>query len=100
MGSVTARLTSSGDGQINFPIDELELRPPNLKVNVERLYEVQTGPTQGDKKQYQIGFEGSALTTDTLITISTEWFEADGTPLPEDLEGFTGVPSACPQQSV
>ena len=90
MGSVTTTIQSPSDGLLDFPIDKLVLQPPNLKIKVDRIYNVQAGLTKGDKKQYQIGFEGSALTSDTLISIHSEWFEPDGTPLPETLEGFTG----------
>jgi hypothetical protein len=90
MGSVTTVIESPSDGYLDFPIDKLVLAPPNLKIKVDRIYNIQAGLSQGDKKEYQIGFEGSALTSDTLISIHTEWFEPDGTPLPETLEGFTG----------
>ncbi|MCP3874439.1 MAG: hypothetical protein GY699_14950, partial [Desulfobacteraceae bacterium] len=35
-------------------------------------------------------FEGSGLTSDEYIEITTEWTDADGTPLPQTLEGYTG----------
>ncbi|NNG00153.1 MAG: alpha/beta hydrolase [Desulfobacteraceae bacterium] len=46
--------------------------------------------TAGKKHVNLIGFEGSGLTDDTYVTISTEWYDWDGSPLPEDLEGYTG----------
>jgi len=75
---------------LDFPLDSLVLGPPNLKIRAERIYTVESGLSQGDKKQYQIGFEGSALTSDTLITLHTDWTDSDGSSLPETLEGFTG----------
>ena len=90
IGTVTATLEAPDDGMLDFPIDKLELRPPNLKVKVERIYQVEAGLTQGEDREYQLGFEGSATTKDTMISIHTQWLDEDGTPLPETLEGYTG----------
>ncbi len=93
MGSIVTTIKSPNQiegNYLNFPIGDLALTPPNLKVKVDRVYTVAAGLSKGDKKQFDIGFEGSALTSDTIISIHTEWLDHDGTPLPEDLEGFTG----------
>ncbi|WP_144395382.1 D-Ala-D-Ala carboxypeptidase family metallohydrolase [Pleionea sediminis] len=80
------------DGYISMNIDKIVMRPPNLKVIVERKYDIEQGLTQGEEREYLIGYEGAALDTDKTITITTEWFDHDGSPLPEELDdyGFTG----------
>ena len=64
--------------------------PPNLKIRAERKYEVQSGLTAGDERELLIGFEGSGLTSDQYVAIYSEWYDWDGTPLPDDLPGYTG----------
>ncbi|MCP4088483.1 MAG: hypothetical protein GY746_01630, partial [Gammaproteobacteria bacterium] len=66
------------------------MRPPNLKIRAERKYKVERGMTAGTDREYIIGSEGSGLTGDTYIKITSEWYDHDGSPLPEDLEGYTG----------
>lgn len=94
IGSVTTTVHTPIDGSYNVQIDNMVMTPPNLKVKVERMFTVEAGLSKNDDKQgkreYLVGFEGGALTTDTAIEISTEWFEHDGTPLPDELEGYTG----------
>jgi len=77
-------VSSSGSSRI-----ELQLAPPNLKVIAKRTTDVKQGATKGPKT-YVIGFEGSGLADDKVIEIQTEWLDKDGSPLPEDLQGFTG----------
>ncbi len=77
-------------GGLDFPIDRLILRPPNLKIRAERMFTVQSGLSKGDERKYQIGFEGSALKTDTYIKIMSDWVDQDGTPLPDELKGYSG----------
>jgi len=88
----TAFMDYSIPGLISVDIDNLVMRPPNLKVKAEREYTVDAGLTKGEEKDYLIGYEGAATTSDTIITITTEWFDHDGTPLPEELGeyGYTG----------
>jgi RHS repeat-associated protein len=69
---------------------QFSLRPPNLKVRVHREYDIENGATKGESRDYVIGFEGSGLSSDKLITVETEWYDADGSALPDDLPGFTG----------
>lgn len=94
IGSVTTTVHIPTDGSFSVKIDDLVMRPPNLKVKVERMYTVEAGLSKNDDKngqrEYLVGFEGGALTTDTAIEISTEWFDHDGSPLPDELEGYTG----------
>ncbi len=90
IGSITTTVHTPIDGSYTVKIDNLVMRPPNLKVSVERIYSVVAGSTKGEKKEYKIGFEGSALTSDTLVSIYTEWFDHKGLPLPGKLEGYTG----------
>ncbi|MFT4929282.1 MAG: hypothetical protein ACI8WB_005413, partial [Phenylobacterium sp.] len=58
----------------------------------QRQYDIDSGLTKGDEKDYLIGYEGASLTSDTIVKITTQWFDVDGTPLPKGLEslGFTG----------
>ncbi|MCP4066686.1 MAG: hypothetical protein GY741_00240, partial [Phycisphaeraceae bacterium] len=64
----------------------VRMSPPNLKIRIERKAEFETG----EEREYLIGFEGSGLTSDKIIVITTEWTDTDGSPLPGDLPGFTG----------
>ncbi len=80
---------AAGEGRIDFAIPDILLRPPNLKVSVKREYDVQAGLTKGEERDYLVGFEGSGLDTDKTVTLTTEWLDADGTPLPESLPGYT-----------
>jgi hypothetical protein len=82
---------SSGD--LSFHIDPIVMGPPNLKIRAERGYKIQSGATKtGDTITQLIGFEGASLTSDTTVTITTEWLDHDGRPLPESLAGagYTG----------
>ncbi|MEH0018457.1 MAG: hypothetical protein V6Z89_02335, partial [Desulfobacter sp.] len=75
---------------INFIPNTITMGPPNIRINVERHHEIKTGVTAGESKDDIIGFEGSGLTSDDYIKVTTEWTDADGSPLPPGLEGFTG----------
>lgn len=97
MGTVRTPLTKTSQGNLSILSSPIALRPPNLKVWAERKYNVEQGLTKGDEKTYTIGAEGAALTSDTTITIFTEWLDEYGKPLPEELGldsgeqyGFTG----------
>jgi hypothetical protein len=59
--------------------------PPNQKVWAERNYDVEKGLTAGEDRTYTIGAEGAALTSDTTVTIYTEWLDEFGRPLSEEL---------------
>ncbi len=79
-----------GTAFIHFTTDKpVEMRPPNLKIKAEREYSAEIMDFESDRK-YLIGFEGSGLDTDDVITITTEWYDHDGSPLPDDLPGYTG----------
>ena len=54
------------------------------------MYTVTSGSNRGLATKHTIGFEGSALKTDTYIKIMSDWLDQDGTPLPEKLTGYTG----------
>jgi hypothetical protein len=90
IGTAITTLQNPTGGNLDFPIPPLALQPPNLKIKVERVYQVDAGLTRGETPKRQIGFEGSALTSDLQVELSTEWFDQDGSPLPADLEGYTG----------
>jgi hypothetical protein len=81
---------STQSGLISFSPPKIIMQPPNLKIRVERTNITQAGLTAGDENVHLIGFEGSGLTSDKVITITTEWYEQDGSPLPDDLPGYTG----------
>ncbi len=84
---------SSGGADLSFEIDEIVMTPANLKVWVERDYNITAGLSRGEiRKEQIIGFEGAGLSSDTFIAVHTEWLDADGSPLPEELTdaGFTG----------
>ncbi len=88
IGTTRVQLMSAAENPldlINIDVPEITLRPPNLKIWAEREYEVTQGLTQDEERQYLIGQEGAGLTTDTTITVYTEWLDHDGTPLPEEL---------------
>ncbi len=67
----------------------VDMEPPNIKVLAERSYEIQRGSTQGQERNYLIGFEGSAMKNDEVIKITTDWRAADNTPIPEEIPGYT-----------
>ena len=96
IGSVTTRLrgaNESGIGEISFPIDEIQMGPPNLKISARRQYDIEFGATAGeDPVDYTVGFEGAGLTSDNYIEIRTEWLASDGSALPDGLGdfGYTG----------
>ena len=88
MGTTRVQLKSAGDTGttlLDVPAQPIVLRPPNLKIWAERNYDVVQGLTQGETRQYTIGSEGAALTSDTTISIYTEWLDEYGRPLPDEL---------------
>jgi len=54
------------------------------------MHEVGQGLTQGESRDYLIGFEGSGLTSDESIVLISSWYDQKGRPLPKDLPGYTG----------
>ena len=97
MGSITLPLQSAAaeNGgppnsvqEISFPIDSLIMKPPNLKVTVERAFKVEAGLSKGESRKYLVGFEGAGLTSDKVISVTTEWLDHDGRPLPRGLWGY------------
>ncbi|MAC26439.1 MAG: hypothetical protein CMH59_08170, partial [Myxococcales bacterium] len=71
--------------------EEIILRPPNLKVKAFRRVDRDRSPGfDGETNRNVISFQGQALQSDALIEIVTEWLDADGSPLPEGLPGYTG----------
>ena len=81
--------SNSGQALLGTFSPPAALLPPNLKIRVERRHKVQSGITQGEERNQLVGFEGSGLTTDTMLVITTEWYDQDGSPLPKDLPGYT-----------
>lgn len=87
-GTARVQLKSAGDngtGLLDVPAPRITLQAPNLKIWAERNYKVEQGFTKGVERTYTIGNEGAALTSDTTITIFTEWLDEEGKPLPDEL---------------
>lgn len=94
IGTATAVLSLSNEGgrtTLDVPIDKILLRPPNLKIRAKRSSRTELGLTAGEINEYLIGSEGAATTDDNFISIRTEWYDYDGTPLPADLPGYSGL---------
>lgn len=73
------------------------MQPPELKIWVERDYDIQAGLEKGEIRQDQIiGYEGAALASDRAVVVFTDWRKSDGTGLPltengdEADYGYTG----------
>jgi hypothetical protein len=79
--------SGTSEGVVSMMVT-LGMKPPNLKIIAEREYIVAKGLTAGDKKEYLIGYEGAALASDTLIKVTTQWLDHDGSPLPEGLADY------------
>lgn len=99
MGSTRTVMQAAGSGagsmgsDLSWDIDRIVMFPPNLKIWVERDYDVKAGLTQGEiRKEQIIGYEGAGLTSDHFIAIYTEWLDQDGSPLPAEMDhaGYTG----------
>ena len=107
MGSVTTTVKSAGqdfsagaagqgasDEELYFQIDTIKMYPPNLKVWAERNTKIEAGITKDEINEYTIGSEGAATVKDQHIRVFTEWYDRDGSPLPEEFAergvGFTG----------
>lgn len=88
IGTLRTQLQPSGSltsTLISFPIEDLKMAPPNLKIWAERYTKVKHGLTKDEDRDYQIGNEGAGLADDKKIVIYTEWFDKDDTPLPNTL---------------
>ncbi|WP_158683445.1 hypothetical protein, partial [Pseudoalteromonas sp. T1lg24] len=72
--------------------DITEMYPPNLKVTAERIFEPNKNSIKTGQQKNEISYEGSALSSDSMLVLTTEWFDNDGTPLPAGLAdfGYTG----------
>ncbi len=79
-------------GHLSWIIPDIVMGPPNLRIWAERDYVVEEGLTSGEERSYLIGNEGGGMSDDITVRIYTEWYDQDGTPLPDDMEefGFTG----------
>ncbi len=94
MGKAELEMTPAqiSNGILDTIVPTIEMRPPNLKVWAERVYDIEAGLTQGEQRRYLIGNEGIGEADDTYIQINVEWYDEDGTALPDALTdyGFTG----------
>lgn len=94
MGSAKVQLQSAVaiGNRLNFDSQQIELAPPNLKVWAERKNKIEQGMTKGEVRKQLIGNEGAGLGSDVSIAIYTDWRDADGSPLPEEMAdyGYTG----------
>ncbi|MCT7944171.1 hypothetical protein, partial [Shewanella septentrionalis] len=80
-------------GMVQFALNNIQMVPPNLKISAERRFTIKEGLSASSETQTQlIGYEGSAMGDDEMLTITTEWYDHDGSPLPEGLSdyGYTG----------
>lgn len=100
-GSVKIQEAGTRNGLDSFEIEGsqgsqgIRLEPPNLKVEVKRLpsqdrvdNDLCRSLAPGEECEQVVGFEGGGL-SDDVIMVTTEWLDADGSPLPGDLPGFT-----------
>lgn len=93
IGSKSFQLQSSLSGNvINLNSQQIQMGAPNLKIWAERKSKIESGMTKGDEKKQLIGNEGAGLGSDISIAIYSDWRDADGSPLPEELAdyGYTG----------
>ena len=74
IGTIRTPLLMPGSAD-NIPVT---LYPPNLKVQVTRLYK-RNGK---DNQQHTVGYRGAATTSDSAVKIRTLWLDHDGLPLP------------------
>ncbi|ACE83427.1 hypothetical protein CJA_2502 [Cellvibrio japonicus Ueda107] len=77
---------------LSVKLEDTFLEPPNLKIWAERKYTLDKGVVNAENKdkEYLVGQEGAALTSDTAIEVFTEWLDHDGRPLPEGLSEDNG----------
>ncbi|WP_416398395.1 hypothetical protein [Allohahella sp. A8] len=89
MGTSRVQLKSVGDAGstgLSVTLDPIVMRPPNLKVWAERMYNVEQGLQAGESRSGQIvSAEGASLLSDQSVRIFSEWLDHDGSPLPEGL---------------
>ncbi|MDX1473187.1 MAG: hypothetical protein R3309_03395, partial [Reinekea sp.] len=80
------------NGILDTVVPTIEMRPPNLKIWAERVYDIEAGMTKGEQRRYLIGNEGIGEADDTFIQINVEWYDEDGSALPDALSdyGYTG----------
>ncbi len=94
IGTQRVQLKSAADngGALGIGAKTITMRPPNLKIWAEREYNVEHGLTSGENSDrlYTVGAEGASLTSDTTVTIYTEWLDHDGSALPEGLGDDNG----------
>lgn len=90
MGVMPVRLKAATGGSLllSFPIDELKMTRPNLKVWSTRKTRQELGLNQGQIDEYLIGNEGAGLTQDMFLALYTEWTNQDGSPIPAVLGDF------------
>lgn len=96
LGSKIAKLESIGHTAQPGETDQdltlviIDMLPPNLKIKAERVHTIEHGTTAGEERAYLIGAESSALATDQVIRITTEWTAPGGGALSSQIPGFTG----------
>ena len=90
LGTASTSVLDVTEQSINIELPDIKLFPPNLQVQVDRQYQVDKGLTAGQTRNYRVGSEGAALTSDQYVRIHTQWMNHDGTALPSELPGFTG----------
>ncbi|WP_416398400.1 LamG domain-containing protein [Allohahella sp. A8] len=94
-GTSRVQLKSVGDAGstgLSVTLEPIVMRPPNLKVWAERMYNVEQGLQAGESRSGQIvSAEGASLLSDQSVRVFTEWLDHDGSPLPEGLSAVDGA---------
>ena len=90
IGTAVTSIEARAGSELGITLPDVVLRPPNLKIDVERQYVVEGGLTKDETRTYRVAAEGSALHGDEYLSVRTEWLDEDGSPLPGDLPGYTG----------
>jgi hypothetical protein len=75
---------------INSAINDIVMKPPNLKIWAERVHEIGQGSqVSGETERTNIiGNEGITLEDDLAVAIHTEWLDTDGRPFPAEMGDF------------
>ncbi|MCG8473332.1 MAG: hypothetical protein MI742_15940, partial [Desulfobacterales bacterium] len=79
---------NSSTNLLSFSCEPIVMEPPNIRVRAERSWKSEG--YNPEEKESLVGFEGAGLTSDKHIRVTVEWLDRDGSPLPDDLPGFTG----------
>jgi len=85
-GTTTYQQLTGAASNASVALDKIVMRPPNLKIRVERTNKnIRATPMD-------VAYQGGVTVQDDVVKIQSEWFDHDGQPLPDVLQeyGFTG----------